>query len=285
MLWCVAPLSAPNPEAVTPALHAFLAVFLVSLLSLVGVVTLSRDPDVLRRRLPLLVSLAAGFLVGGAMLHLLPEAEEAFGHHSLEVPLLFLAGFLGFFLLERGLWFHHHADAVRLSEPGGDLHPPGHGLGEDCAEPHPVVWMNLVGDGAHNLIDGMAIGAAFLIDPAAGVATTVAIALHEIPQEIGDFAVLVHGGLSVRKALTFNVLSAFVAFAGVAIALVVGQRVEGFSAALLPVTAGSFVYIAAANLIPEIHRHRDRSRALAQAMYLFGGVGITLLLRLYMHRH
>lgn len=266
----------------TPALNAFLAVALVSLLSLVGVVTLSRDPVVLRRRLPLLVSLAAGFLVGGAVLHLLPEAQEALGT-GLDVSLLFLAGFLGFFLLERALWFHHHADAVRLSEPGLDLHPPGHGLGEDCTEPHPVVWMNLVGDGAHNLIDGMAIGAAFLIDPAAGIATTVAIALHEIPQEIGDFAVLVHGGLSVRKALIFNLFSALVSFAGVAIALVVGQRVDGFSAALLPVTAGSFIYIAAANLIPEIHRHRDRSRAFAQVAYLFSGVGITLLLRLYLH--
>lgn len=266
----------------TPALQALLAVTLVSLISLVGVVTLSRDPAVLRRRLPLLVSLAAGVLVGSAVVHLLPEAREALGD-GWPVSLLFLAGFLGFFGLERALWFHHHPEAVRLSEPGVDLHPPGHGLGEDCVEPHPVVWMNLIGDGAHNLIDGVAIGAAFMVDPATGVATTLAIILHEVPQEIGDFAILVHGGLTVRRALLFNLLSALVAVVGVGLAFGVGQRLEGFSAALLAITAGSFIYIAGANLIPEIHRHRDRSRALAQTVYLLGGVGITLVLRLVVH--
>jgi zinc and cadmium transporter len=267
---------------VSPAANAILAVLLVSAISLIGVVTVSRDPAVLRRRLPLLVSLAAGVLVGGAMLHLLPEAIEALGAES-EVFLLFLGGFLGFFVLERYLWFHHHGRHFPGGDPDADPHPTGHGLGQDCDEPHPVVIMNLVGDGAHNLIDGMAIGAAFLIDPAAGIATTIAIALHEIPQELGDFGVLVHGGLSVRRALLFNVLSGLVAVLGVAVALVVGQRVEGFSAALLPITAGSFVYIAAADLIPEIHRHRDRSRAAAQALFLFVGVGLTLVLRLQLH--
>lgn len=262
----------------TAAFQAFLAVLLVSLTSLVGVVTLSRDPAVLRRRLPLLVSLAAGVLIGSSVLHLLPEARQALGD-GLEVSLLFLAGFLGFFGLERALWFHHHTDAVRMAEPVIDFHPPGHGLGQDCVEPHPVVWMNLIGDGAHNLIDGVAIGAAFLVDPATGIATTLAIILHEVPQEIGDFAILVHGGLTVRRALFFNLLSALVAVVGVALAFVVGQRIDGFSAALLAVTAGSFIYIAAANLVPEIHRHRDRSRALAQTLYLLGGVGVTLVLR------
>ena len=265
-----------------PVPSAIVAVLVVSLISLVGVVTVSRDPAVLRRRLPFLVSLAAGFLVGGAMLHLIPEAMEALGP-GLELPLLFLGGFLGFFLLERYLWFHHHGRAFPEGNPDADPHRPGHGLGEDCDDPHPVVVMNLVGDAAHNLIDGMAIGAAFLVDPAAGVATTVAIALHEIPQEIGDFAVLVHGGLSVRRALLFNLASALVAVVGVTIALGVGQRIDGFSAALLPITAGSFIYIAAADLIPEIHRHRDRSLAAGQAMFLFAGVGLTLLLRLQVH--
>ena len=266
----------------SPAANALLAVLLVSAISLIGVVTVSRDPAVLRRRLPLLVSLAAGVLVGGAMLHLLPEAVEALGP-GIEVWLLFLGGFLGFFVLERYLWFHHHGRHFPASDPDADPHPTGHGLGEDCAEPHPVVIMNLVGDGAHNLIDGMAIGAAFMVNPAAGIATTIAIALHEIPQEHGDFGVLVHGGLSVRRALLFNVLSGLVAVLGVTIALLVGQRVDGFSAALLPITAGSFLYIAAADLIPEIHRHRDRSRAAAQALFLFLGVGLTLILRLQVH--
>jgi zinc and cadmium transporter len=237
----------------------------------VGLVTLSRREAVLQRRLPLLVSLAAGVLLGGAVLHLLPEAVEALGP-GLRLPLLFLAGFLSFFVLERYLWFHHHG-------PAGER--PGHGLEVDCPHPHPVVVMNLVGDAVHNLIDGMAIGAAYLIDPGAGVATTLAIALHEIPQEIGDFAVLVHGGLGVRRALFLNLASALVAVVGTVVALVLGQLVDGFAAMLLPVTAGSFLYIAAADLIPEIHRHDDRSRAAAQAVYLFAGVAVTLLLRVW----
>ncbi len=127
-----------------------------------------------------------------------------------------------------------------------------------------------------------AVGAAFLIDPAVGLATTLAVAMHEIPQEIGDFAVLVQGGLSVRRALLLNVLSACAAIVGTVVALALGGAVDGFSAALLPVTAGGFLYIAAADLIPEIHRHRDRSLALAQGLFLFGGVGITFAIRVTM---
>lgn len=269
-----------HPTDVTPTLQALVSVLLVSAISLVGLLALSRRHDVLARRLPLLVSLAAGVLLGGAVLHLLPEAVEALGP-SLWLPGLFLVGFLGFFVLERYLWFHHHGPASGALDPRIP-HRPGHGLAEDCPDPHPVVIMNLVGDGVHNLIDGMAIGAAYLVDPAAGLATTLAIALHEIPQEIGDFAVLVQGGLSVRRALLLNLASALVAVVGTVVALVVGGAVDGFSAALLPVTAGSFLYIAAADLIPEIHRHRDRSLAAAQGFFLFGGVGVTLLLRITM---
>lgn len=267
----------PDPTAVTPTVQALVSVLIVSAISLVGLLALSRQHDVLARRLPLLVSLAAGVLLGGAVLHLLPEAVDALGP-GLWLPGLFLVGFLGFFVLERYLWFHHHGSASGALEPRIP-HRPGHGLAEDCPDPHPVVIMNLVGDGVHNLIDGMAIGAAYLVDPAAGLATTLAIALHEIPQEIGDFAVLVQGGLSVRRALLLNLASGLVAVVGTVFALVVGGAVDGFSAALLPITAGSFLYIAAADLIPEIHRHRDRSLALAQALFLFGGVGITLVLR------
>lgn len=259
-------------------LLALLSVTLVSLLSLVGLVAFSRRTDVLERRLPLLVSLAAGVLLGSAILHLLPEAVEALGS-GLRLPLLFLVGFLGFFVLERYLWFHHHGPEAT---PAGLGHRPGHALADDCPDPHPVVVMNLVGDGVHNLIDGMAIGAAYLIDPAAGVATTLAIVLHEIPQEIGDFAILVHGGLTVRRALLLNLASALLAVVGTALALVLGQAVDGFAASLLPITAGSFLYIAAADLIPEIHRHRDPSRALGQALFLFLGVGLTLALRVGM---
>jgi zinc and cadmium transporter len=265
---------------VSPSVQALISVSVVSAISLVGLVAISRRHEVLARRLPLLVSLAAGVLVGGAVLHLLPEAADALGP-GLWLPGLFLLGFLGFFVLERYLWFHHHGPPTGPLEPRAP-HRPGHGLAENCADPHPVVIMNLVGDGAHNLIDGMAIGAAYLIDPAAGLATTLAIALHEIPQEIGDFAVLVQGGLSVRRALLLNLLSALMAVVGTVVALGVGGRVDGFSAALLPITAGSFLYIAAADLIPEIHRHRDRSLAVAQGLFLFGGVGITLVLRVTM---
>lgn len=245
------------------------AVSVVSLVSLVGVVTIARDKERLERILGILVSLAAGVLLGGAVVHLLPEAIDVMGN-TLLVSALFLLGFLGFFLLEGSLWQHHHHFGSEPKVPQG--HHGRH---------HPVVTMNLIGDGIHNFIDGMLIAAAFATDPQLGLVTTVAVVAHEVPQEIGDFGVLVFGGMSTRNALFFNFLSATTAILGAVLVLSLGGRFPALAAGLLPITAGSFLYIAAADLIPELHRHdAPRSQRLTHSVTLLIGVLFTVVLRI-----
>ena len=165
---------------------------------------------------------------------------------------------------------HHHG--------GGDGHSVG---GSDPFRFRPVVVMSLVGDGLHNLIDGMIIAAAYTGGIGLGLVTTGAVALHELPQEAGEFGVLVRGGLSVRRALLLNFLSASMAIVGALVVLVLGSTFAGLAEGLVPLTAGTFVYIAAADLIPELHHHHDRRESVGHAVLLVSGVvlmfGLTVL--------
>lgn len=249
------------------------SVVAVSLVSFVGLVFLGRGKRRLDRLLMYLVSLAAGVLLGSAFFHLLPEAYEAHGNDT-TVPTLFLIGFLGFFFVERFLWAHHHGHG-REPVTGRDLESPAEG---DPERFQPVVVMSLVGDGMHNLIDGMIIAAAYATDVRLGLVTTGAVVLHEIPQEAGEFGVLVRGGLTVNRALLLNFLSASMAIVGAVAALSIGT--EGFIHALLPLTAGTFVYIAAADLIPELHHHHDPRESAGHAALLVTGVLATAALGL-----
>jgi zinc and cadmium transporter len=138
--------------------------------------------------------------------------------------------------------------------------------------------MNLIGDGVHNLIDGMLIGASYCVSIPIGIATTLAVVLHEIPQEIGDFGVLVHGGLSVKKALAFNFLSAVTAILGALISLVIGPHLADYSLSLLPITAGGFIYIAGSDLIPELQHEVKLSNSILQFSSIILGVGVMALL-------
>lgn len=146
--------------------------------------------------------------------------------------------------------------------------------------PHPVVYMNLIGDGAHNLIDGMLIGASYLVSIPIGISTTIAVVLHEIPQEIGDFGVLVNGGLTVRKALFFNFLTALAAVVGVMISLIVGPFIKDYASFMLPITAGGFLYIAGSDLIPELHHENELRDSFWQLFSILLGVAIMGLLLL-----
>lgn len=265
-------------------IYALGSVALISTVSLAGALTLVRDTSWLERRVGDLVSMAAGVLLGGAVIHLLPHGFERLGG-GLELPLYFLLGFVGFFFLERYLWAHHHG-----VDGGHDhsLHAHGHHLrahtdsdaeeGEEPGHVHPVIVLNLLGDGIHNFIDGMLIAAAYIVDPGLGVVTAVAVLLHEVPQEIGDFAILVQGGLRPRKALLFNFISATMALAGAALALTIGARSVGFADVLIPVAAGNFLYIAAADLIPELHRsHRDGG--FRHLVIFLAALGVMIALR------
>ncbi len=215
------------------------SVALVSIISLAGAVGLSFG--LLKRHgvMMFLIAMAAGTLIGDAFLHLLPEA--AAGGMTARLGGYVIFGFLAMFLIE-ALLHRGHSHAEHLDE-----HAHGH------VKPFGVT--NLVGDALHNLLDGIIIAAAYLIDIAAGLATTIAVAAHEIPQELGDFAVLVRSGMSVQKALLFNFASALFALLGAAIILLIDVDTAALETVALPLIAGAFIYIAAADLVPELHHH------------------------------
>lgn len=240
---------------------SLLSVGLVSVISLIGLVTLSVGPSILRKTLLYLVSFAVGALFGDACIHLIPETFERV-RPPLTGSLLLIGGILIFFVLEKFVrWRHCHVPE------------------EDHQHVHPVVTMNIVGNGVHNMIDGMLIGASYTASVPIGVATTIAIILHEIPQEIGNFSILVHGGLPVKRALLLNFMTAMAAFLGAVVTLVVGSHAEMFTLYLLPITAGGFLYIAGSDLIPELHHEVDARTSLGQLASIIMGVGIMAVLK------
>ena len=250
-------------------LYALGSVLLISLVSLVGVFTLSLNAARLQRIVFLLVSFAVGAMLGGAVIHLIPRAFHALG--DLTGGLLVLAGVVAFFVLEKFLHWRHDHDIALAAEHADPA--------EQAAPVKPFATMNLVGDAAHNLIDGAVIAAAYLVSIPAGIVTTVAVMLHEIPQEIGDFGVLVYGGMEPKRALLYNFVSALAAVVGAVLSLAIGTQIEGYAAYLLPITAGSFIYIAGSDLIPELHHHHSypASKSVWQLVMILLGVGVMLL--------
>ncbi|MDP3791670.1 MAG: ZIP family metal transporter [Candidatus Omnitrophota bacterium] len=242
-------------------IYSIASVVLVGLISLIGVFTLSLKKEWLQKMTLFLVSFAVGGLLGDVFIHLLPEVFESLGIR-LATSLYIMAGMLIFFVLEKFIrWRHCHV-------PTSQNHM------------HPVVALNLIGDGVHNLVDGMIIGASFSVSIPIGVATTLAVIMHEIPQEIGDFGVLIHGGLSIKKALWFNFVSALSAIVGVLISLLVGKYMKDYTLILMPMTAGGFLYIAGSDLIPELHQSCGIkiSHALGQFVAIILGVSVMALL-------
>ena len=239
--------------------YAFASVLMVSLISLVGVFTLSFKESLLRKYIFIFISLAVGALLGDAFIHLIPEALEGSLSPAL-VSVLIIAGILLFFIVEKFLHWHHH--------------------GEDKNESHihPVGKLVLFSDGVHNAIDGIIIGVSFLASVPVGVATTIAVVLHEIPQEIGDFTVLLHSGYTKRQALWLNFFSALTAVAGVLIAFIFGARGNVFINWILPIAAGGFIYIAVADLIPELHKTKEITYSIFQIISVIVGVLAMLAL-------
>lgn len=246
------------------------AVFVISLVSLIGILTLSIKKDRLSKMLIYLVSFSAGALFGDVFLHLMPEMiEHTHGLEIGELGLLVLAGILLGLVIEKLLHWHHcHRD-------------------HDANSSHTLAKMNLIGDLVHNLIDGLIIGASFAVSIPAGIATSLAILFHEIPQEIGDFAVLVHSGYSKKKALILNFISALTAILGAVIALALGEVAHELQVALIPIAMGMFVYIAGSDLIPEMHKHTHNLKASLLQIAMFTlGVGVMFaLLFLEGHSH
>ncbi len=241
--------------------YGLLATFVVSLVSLVGVTTLSAREDFIRKYIFVFVSLAVGALLGDAFIHLIPESFEEIGNGT-NVGLLIMAGIFTFMIFEKFLHWHHHSDDA------GEGHV------------HPVGKLVLFSDGFHNFIDGFIIGVSFLVSVPVGVATTLAVLLHEIPQEIGDFAVLLHAGYSRARAIFLNFLSALMAVLGTLVAFALGGAGEGLVVWSLPIAAGGFIYVAVADLIPEMQKTTEAKNSILQFIAVLVGVGLMLALTL-----
>ena len=243
-------------------LYSFLSVFIVSLVSLIGIWTISINVEKLKKVLIYLVSFSAGALFGDAFLHLLPEIIEERGF-TLNISFSILGGIFLFFFIEKIVHMQHHHVHRKKDEIKS------------------FAIMNLVGDGFHNFLDGLILGASYLISIPVGIATTIAIVLHEIPQEIGDFGVLIHGGFSKNKALLFNLLSALFAVLGTFISLIASSYFDHVQFLIVPVAIGGFIYIAGSNLIPELHKEFTIKKTILEfATFLLGIFVMAALLLL-----
>jgi zinc and cadmium transporter len=244
-------------------LYSLISVFIVSLISLIGVITLSIKTKKLSSFLIYLISFSAGTLLGDAFIHLLPEAVENYGL-TLNLSFSILAGIIVFFILEKIIHWQHC-----------------HGTITEAHHIHPFAYMNLVGDAIHNFLDGIIIAASYLISIPAGIATTIAVLFHEIPQEIGDFGVLLHGGFSKNKALVVNFLSALTAILGAVLTLWLGTSIANLESILVPIAIGGFIYIASSDLIPQLHKHSDTiGKSLLQLLAFIAGIAVMAALLL-----
>ena len=240
-------------------LYSLISVFIVSILSLVGIITFAIKIQKLKKWLIFLVSFSTGALFGGAFIHLIPEAFHEYGH-SVSISLFILLGILTFFVMEKFIhWRHCHV-------PTSKNHP------------HPLGTMNLIGDCFHNFIDGLLIAGSYIASIPLGISTTLAVILHEIPQELGDFGVLIYAGFSKKKALFLNFLTALTAFLGVILALLLSNVIPNLTSFLLPFTAGGFIYIAGSDLIPELKKSPKLKSSLLQLFGLCLGISLMLLL-------
>jgi len=241
-----------------------LATVFISLISFIGVLTLVLKDRILNKILPWLVAFSAGALIGSAFLHLIPEviSEAGIGEKAiLKIFLYLISGFCVFFILEEFIgWHHHHSTS----------HP----------EIASFSYLILISDGFHNFIDGLVIAGSFLVDFKIGLITSLAIILHEIPQEIGDFGVLIYGGFKKSRALFLNFISALLAILGGAAGFFLLERIGGGIVFLLPFTAGGFIYIAASDLIPQI---KKEGKSAINFLTFLTGIIIMFLFKLYFH--
>lgn len=241
------------------SLSAIAAVLIVSVISFVGIALFAVSESFIRRSLVYLVSLAAGVLLGEVFIHILPEVTEERGMTA-SVSVGILIGIIASFIIEKIIHWHHcHV------LPSSDHH-------------HPVGMLTLVGDGIHNVVDGALIAGSFLVSSELGIATTIAIALHEIPQEISDYALLIYSGYTRKAALLWNFCSALVAVFGALIVLISRSEHPDFLPLLMAFAAGNFLYIAGADLIPELHKETRLRSALTQLILICAGIGMMQIL-------
>lgn len=235
--------------------YTLISVFLVSLISIIGILSILFKKELLEKIVFVLVCLAIGSLLGDSFFHLLPESYERLGENA---SFYVMGGILFFFIMEKFIrWRHCHI-------PTSEDHI------------HSIGFMNLIGDFFHNFIDGVLIAGSFATSLHLGITTTIAVILHEIPQEIGDFGVLIYAGYSPKKALIFNFISSLSAIIGAILAL----SIEINPYLIIPFTAGSFIYIAGSDLIPELQHNVKIKTSIIQLLSIIIGISIMGLLRL-----
>jgi zinc and cadmium transporter len=243
----------------TPSFLSIAAVLIVSAISFVGIALFAVSESLIRKSLLYLVSLAAGVLLGEVFIHILPEISEGAGVTS-SLSMAILIGIITSFVIEKIIHWHHcHV------LPSSDHH-------------HPVGLLTLVGDGIHNVVDGALIAGSFLVSTELGIATTIAIALHEIPQEISDYALLIYSGYTRGSALMWNFISALAALLGTGFVLLHRSEDPAFLPLLMAFAAGNFLYIAGADLIPELHKETRLRSALIQLILICTGIGVMQVL-------
>lgn len=243
-------------------LNIIIATFVVSLFSLVGIYALSLKEKKLHRILLVLVAFSAGSILGAAYFDLLPEAIEL-----VEESIVFIyitLGFILFFFLERFIyWYHGHGHEADISAEIADR-----------ASTKGFAYLNLIGDGIHNFVDGMVIAASFLIGFSVGLAATVAVIFHELPQEMGDYGILVYGGFKRSRALLLNFVVALTVVLGGISAVFFIETVEALSGLLIAFSAGGFIYLSASELIPELHKEKSFKKSVVQFVMFILGIAL-----------
>jgi len=232
------------------------SVVIVSLLSLIGAALIVIQRQKLNSVIMYALAFSSGVVLGATFFDLLPEAVELLPESAFSWV---LAGFVGFFALEKLIAWHHHVE-------GRHIH-----------DEKPLAYLTLIGDGIHNFVDGAVIAGAYLVSIPLGVTTTLAVIAHEIPHELSDFMVLIHGGLSNKKALRDKFACAATAILGAIFVLFVSEQFATLEQYLVPIAAGNFLYIAASDLIPELLTVRKGNQSVRQIMLLIAGLGVVPL--------
>ena len=238
-------------------LYTFASVLIVSAISLIGVLAIGINNNILKKGLHYLISFSAGALLGDVFLHLIPELSET--DFSATTGMYFMIGVIIFFLLEKYILWHH-----------------SHGDHDESI--HATSWLTIIGDALHNFIDGLIIAASFIVSIPLGITTTIAVVFHEIPQEIGQFAILIHGGWSKAKALFYNFISALTAIIGAIVVLFITPNLQGAPTFLLAFAGASFIYIAMSDIIPVLHKERSVVKSIWQVVTFIVGIAVMWLL-------
>lgn len=249
----------PRISMSLPLLYTVASVAAISALSLLGTLVLTYRSSFVSRAMTFLVSFSTGALLGTVFLHMLPEIMEHAGDPVVGSSLVLLGLLLAFGIEKFIHW--HHCHVVEHDEPEGH-------------HTHPIGPLILIGDTIHNFLDGLLIATAFSVNVPLGVATAVAIVLHEVPQELSDMALLLHSGMERRKAILWNTLSSCAAIVGAAVAVVFTNAVDGLEFFLLPIAAGNFLYIASTDLIPELHKETRIGKSFTQLALLLLGIAL-----------